>query len=73
MFESTYAWLRGHFYRLFGNELIRRVVKNSGYLFSATGISAALSMLQSILVTNLLGPGGFGILGTITNFTTVIN
>ena len=73
MFESTYAWLRGHFYRLFGNELIRRVVKNSGYLFSATGISAALSMLQSILVTNLLGPGGFGILGTITNFTTVVN
>jgi O-antigen/teichoic acid export membrane protein len=73
MFESTYDWLRGHFYRLFGNELIRRVIKNSGYLFSATGISAALSMLQSILVTNLLGPAGFGILGTITNFTTLVN
>jgi O-antigen/teichoic acid export membrane protein len=61
------------FQRLFGNELIRRVVKNSGYLFSATGISAVLSMLQSILVARLLGVTDFGILGTITLFTSVIN
>ena len=59
--------------RLFGNALIRRVLRNSGYLFSATGIAAFLSMLQSILAARLLGVTDFGILGTITMFTSVIN
>lgn len=63
----------GLFNRLFGNEIIQRVVKNSGYLFSATGISAALSMVQSIFVARLLGVTDFGILGTITMFTSVVN
>ncbi|MBE9474005.1 MAG: oligosaccharide flippase family protein [Chloroflexi bacterium] len=63
----------GLFNRLFGNELIQRVVKNSGYLFSATGVAAALSMFQSILVARLLGVTDFGILGTITVFTSVVN
>ncbi len=61
------------FNRLFENELVRRVVKNSGYLFSATGISAAISMLQGILVARLLGVAGFGVLGAITTFTSVVN
>jgi len=59
--------------RLFGNELVRRVVRNSSYLFSATGVSAALSMLQGILAARLLGVAGFGVLGTITTFTSVVN
>lgn len=59
--------------RLIGNELIGRILKNSAYLFSATGIAAGLSMLQSILVARLLGVTEFGILGTITMFTSVIN
>ncbi|GAH50559.1 unnamed protein product [marine sediment metagenome] len=63
----------GIFNRLIGNELIRRVVKNSGYLFSATGAAAALSMLQSILVARLLGVTDFGILATIMLFTSVVN
>lgn len=53
--------------------LVRRVVKNSGYLFSATGISAGLSLLQSILTARLLGAYGFGVLGTITVFTSLVN
>jgi len=53
--------------------LIRRVVKNSAYLFSATGISAALSMLQGILAARLLGVYGFGVLGAIIMFTSVVN
>jgi O-antigen/teichoic acid export membrane protein len=61
------------FNHLFGNELIQRVVKNSGYLFSATGVAAVLSMVQSILVARLLGVTDFGILGTITLFTSVVN
>jgi len=63
----------GLFNRLFGNELIQRVVKNSGYLFSGTGVAAALSMAQSILVARLLGVTDFGILGTIILFTSVVN
>jgi hypothetical protein len=46
----------------FDNVLIQRIVRNSGYLFSATGISAGLSMLQSILAARLLGVTDFGIL-----------
>lgn len=64
---------RQKFERLFENELVRRMVRNSGYLFSTTGISAAASMLQGILAARLLGAVGFGVLGTITVFTSTIN
>jgi len=59
--------------RLLKNALVRRVVRNSGYLFSATSISAGISMLQSILAARMLGVSGFGILGAITMFTSVVN
>jgi O-antigen/teichoic acid export membrane protein len=55
------------------NPLLRRVVTNSGYLFSTTGISAVLGMLQGILVARLLGVDGYGIIGVITLFTGVVN
>ncbi len=64
---------REKFEQLFQNELVRRMVRNSGYLFSTTGISAAASMLQGILAARLLGATGFGILGTIMLFTSMIN
>lgn len=73
MLQFAEHWLRGVFHRVFKNPLIRRVVKNSGYLFSATGIVAALSMLQGILVARLLGVAGYGILGMIILFTSVLN
>lgn len=65
--------LRRIIHRIFENELARRVIKNSSYLFSATGASAALSMLQGILIARMLGVAGFGILGAIITFTSVIN
>ena len=65
--------LNALFVRIFKNQLIRRIVRNSGYLFSATGAAAAMSMLQSILAARLLGPATFGILGALTQFTSVIN
>jgi O-antigen/teichoic acid export membrane protein len=70
---SVRSRLRTQLHKIFENELIRRIIKNSGYLFSTNGISAALSMLQGILVARLLGAAGFGILGTITLFTSTIN
>lgn len=72
-FQSLFIWLRKIFHRLFQHELIRRMVKNSGYLFSATGSAAAISMLQGILVARLLGVENFGILGAMMMFTSVIN
>ena len=57
----------------FRNAIVRRIVKNSGYLFSATGFSAALSLVQGILTARLLGVEAFGILGTIIMFTSTVN
>jgi O-antigen/teichoic acid export membrane protein len=61
------------FHSLLDNPLTRRVLKNSGYLFSATGLTAFISMLQSILTGRMLGVAGFGILGVITMSASVIN
>ena len=41
--------------RFLGHPLIQRVMRNTGYLFSAQTISAALSMGQGILAARLLG------------------
>ena len=68
-----FTQLRNFTSRFLENELIRRIVKNSGYLFSATGVAAAMSMVQSILAARLLGPSTFGILGALTAFTSVVN
>ena len=65
--------LRCRYHRFFENEIFRRVIKNSGYLLSTNGISAALSMLQGILTARLLGVVGYGTLGTIILFVSTIN
>jgi len=53
--------------------VFRRVIKNSSYLLSATGISALLGLAQGILTARLLGVKDFGVLGAITLFTSVVN
>jgi O-antigen/teichoic acid export membrane protein len=55
------------------NPLMQRVIRNSGYLFTGSTISAAMSMLQSVLAARLLGAEAFGVLGIITVFASVIN
>ncbi len=59
--------------RLLSNPIVRRVAKNSAYLFSASGISVVLSFFQNLLATNLLGVTLLGTLGVIVKFTSVIN
>ncbi len=59
--------------RFLENELLRRIITNASYLLSATGLSAGMSVFQSILAGRLLGPANFGILGAITQFTSVVN
>lgn len=73
MFAALFQSIRAYADRFTQSPVIRRLIKNSGYLFSATGISAALSMLQGILTARLLGVASYGLLGSIMLFTSVIN
>jgi O-antigen/teichoic acid export membrane protein len=59
--------------RFLGHPLIQRVIRNTGYLFSAQTIAAALSMGQGILAARLLGVEGAGLVGIITQFASNIN
>jgi O-antigen/teichoic acid export membrane protein len=57
-----------------GDTLLKRVLKNSGYLFSSSTISAALGFAQGILVVRLIGIENYGLLvGTIFVFVTNVN
>jgi O-antigen/teichoic acid export membrane protein len=55
------------------DSLLRRVVKNSSYLFSSSTIGMALAMVQSVLAARLLGVAAFGLLGMVMSFATSIN
>ena len=53
--------------------LLRRVVKNSSYLFSSSMLSAILSFGQTILAVRLLGLPGWGLVGIIQTFASNVN
>ena len=53
--------------------LIRRVLRNSGYLFSGNAASAVLNVAQGILVARLLGDAGLGLLTIIMDFASNTN
>lgn len=52
---------------------LRRIVKNSGHLFSGNAVSAGLGFLQSILAVRLIGVTEWGLVGTVMLFATNIN
>jgi O-antigen/teichoic acid export membrane protein len=55
------------------DNLLRRVVKNSGYLFSSSTLAIPLGAVQSIFSARLLGAANFGLLGIVTSFVTNLN
>ena len=55
------------------DKLLRGVLKNTSYLFSSNALSAALSMVNSIFATRLLGIEGLGLVTTVQTFTSNIN
>lgn len=55
------------------DNLLRGVLKNTGYLFSSNTISAALSMVSTIFATRLLGMAGLGLVAIIQSFASNIN
>ena len=53
--------------------LFAKVIRSSGALFSSNTLSLGLSVLQGVLVTRLLGPSGFGLLGIVMAFASTVN
>jgi O-antigen/teichoic acid export membrane protein len=61
------------FSRLREDGLLRRVLRNSSYLFSSSTISSALGVIQGILVVRLVADTGFGLLTIIMDFASNVN
>ena len=55
------------------DSVFARVLRNSGFLFSSTAVSAALSLVQGILIVRLIGIEGFGALTAVMLFATNVN
>ncbi len=55
------------------DKLLRGVLKNSSYLFSSNTISAGLGMVNTYLVTRLLGVDGLGLVAIVQTFASNIN
>jgi O-antigen/teichoic acid export membrane protein len=55
------------------DHLIRRVLRNSSYLFSSNTISAVLSIVQGIFVARLLNEFDYGLLAIVMVFASNVN
>lgn len=70
--------LRSRYLRVFESEFVRRIIKNSSYLVSATVISAGMGMFQGAFQARTfsntgIGIAGIGLLGAMAAFTNVLN
>ncbi|MCW5875365.1 MAG: oligosaccharide flippase family protein [Anaerolineales bacterium] len=59
--------------RIFDSEFLRRIIRNSSYLVSATVISAGIGMVQGALQARVLGVAGVGLLAAVATFANVVN
>jgi O-antigen/teichoic acid export membrane protein len=73
MFNSAYQRLRDLYHRAFEHDFLRRIVRNSSYLVSATVFSAAMGMLQNVFMFRILLTAGTGLVGAIAGFTNLVN
>ncbi len=55
------------------DNLLRRVVKNSSYLFSSNVLSAILSFIQTMLALRIIDISYWGLIGSIQTFASNIN
>ncbi len=72
LLRSLYRLGSASLKRFLSHPLFQRVIRNTGYLFSAQTIAAGLSMGQGILTARLLGVEGAGLVGIITQFSSNI-
>jgi len=64
--EKASSWLKD-------DQALRRVLRNTSYLFSSQSLTTFLSFVQSIFAARLLGVELLGLLGIITTFVTNVN
>ncbi|MCE1254188.1 MAG: oligosaccharide flippase family protein [Anaerolineae bacterium] len=55
------------------DRILRLVLKNTGYMFSGTGLSLIMNMLQSIFAARLLGVAGVGLISVVTIYASTVN
>lgn len=72
MLRSLYRLGSASLKRFISHPLFQRVIRNTGYLFSAQTFAAGLSMAQGILTARMLGVVGAGLVGIITQFSSNI-
>jgi O-antigen/teichoic acid export membrane protein len=73
MFRLPLERLEQIYLRVFDSEFLRRIVRNSSYLVSATVFSAAVGMVQGAFQFRALGPAGTGLFAAMATFTNVLN
>src|SRR3972149_3169356 len=73
MFRPPLERLEQLYLRVFDTELLRRILRNSSYLVSATVLSAAMGMVQGAIQVRVVGVAGVGLLAAMGTFTNVLN
>ena len=73
MFRLPLERLEQLYLRVFDTELLRRILRNSSYLVSATVFSAAMGMVQGAIQVRVIGVAGVGLLAAMGSFTNVLN
>lgn len=71
--RTPFERLQDLYLRIFDSEFLRRILRNSSYLVSATVISAGLGMVQGIFQYRVLDLAGVGLLAAVGGLTSVLN
>ncbi|MEX2162092.1 MAG: oligosaccharide flippase family protein [Anaerolineales bacterium] len=73
MFRLPLEKINQLYLRAFDSDFLRRIVRNSSYLVSATVLAAGMGMVQNALQARTLGAEGIGLLAAVATFANVIN
>ncbi|MCL5429079.1 MAG: oligosaccharide flippase family protein [Chloroflexi bacterium] len=73
MFRLPLERLEQLYLRVFDTELLRRILRNSSYLVSATVLSAGMGMVQGAIQVRVVGVASVGLLAALVTFTNVLN
>lgn len=73
MWRSPLDSLNQIYLRVFDSEFMRRILRNSSYLVSATVATAAIGIVQNYFQFRVLEVAGVGLLAAMAGFTNVVN
>ena len=66
-------WLQQRLESWKQDRILRLVLKNTGYMFSGTGLSLVLSVVVSIFAARVLAVSALGLVGIITTYASTVN